>query len=170
MLQRLLKRSQEAVLAYSPQAGVLPNVNGAGLDELAILGGRQSIINPRSASPSPAAQPANSSSESPGSSQPNYTSNSDVISDAIAPTSAFQNDDCDTSIFFANHGSRQHQQIPDWSSFDMPSAKHELNELPHTGTYTQNSSVDQSYGHPEQGYPTATIMGTWSMFANQLLP
>ncbi|KZP08130.1 hypothetical protein FIBSPDRAFT_901503 [Athelia psychrophila] len=177
MLQRLLKRSQEAVVAFhfnSPQAGVLPNVNDAE-PELVILGGRQSIITPRSASHSPAAQSANSSSAIPDPLQPNAASNFDITSDTVAAAPAIEHgSDFDMPIFLTNHVGCEHQQISDWPSFNVLSFEQEPNnEFSHTATYMPNPAVDQDYGLSEQGDLTATMVGNgavWSMFANKLLP
>ncbi|KZP31694.1 hypothetical protein FIBSPDRAFT_775692 [Athelia psychrophila] len=182
MLQRLLKRAQDAFAAFhstnSPQVGILPNgnINDVEPDELAILGGRQSIITPRSTSHSPAAQSTNSSSASPESFQPIAAFNFDVTAGTVAPDPAMQkDDDFDMSIFFNKHASGEQQEMSDWSLFNTPSFEHEnTSGSLHTETYRSSSVVDQNYGLPEKGDLTATMMAgdgvIWSMFANQLLP
>ncbi|KZP08686.1 hypothetical protein FIBSPDRAFT_840069 [Athelia psychrophila] len=177
MLQRLLKRSQAAFVAFhssSPQVGVLPNGNDMQPDDLAILGGLQSIITPRPASHSLVAQSANSSSASLDSNQPNAPFNFNITADTVAPDPNMQNGgDFDLSTFFMSDA--EHQEMSDWSLFDPPSFGQEFNtDFLHTETYTQTSAVDPDHGLPEQGdRGAAMIAGTgviWSMFANQLLP
>ncbi|KZP31693.1 hypothetical protein FIBSPDRAFT_1037264 [Athelia psychrophila] len=175
MLQRLLKRAQDASAAFhsnnSLQVGVLPSGDDAEPDELAILGGRQSIITPRPTSHWPAARSANSSSAIPESFQPIAAFNFDVTADT-APAPAMQrSDDFDMSIFYTNHAGGEQQEMPDWSLFDTPSFEHEHNsDTLYTETYPNNSVVDQNYGLTEKGDLTAGDSVIWSMFANQLLP
>lgn len=179
MLQRLLKRSQNALLAFyshAPRVGIQQNGNNAEPDELAILGGLQSIINSRPASESLAAQSTISSGATPDSNQPNAAANFDITAGAAVPAPAPQNgDNLDLSTFFMNHDAGgEQQEILDWPVFDTPSFENELsaNFLP-IETYTQNSAVYQNYGLQQGDHSANMIPGNeviWSMFANQLLP
>ncbi|KZP15263.1 hypothetical protein FIBSPDRAFT_1048201 [Athelia psychrophila] len=179
MLQRLLKRSQVAFVVFrsnSPQPGILPNENDAEQDELAILGGRQSIVTPRPASHSLGAQSGISSRATPDSNQPNAAAKFDITANAVAPAPTTQNgDDLDLSTFIMSHAGGEDQGMSDWSLFNTPYFGHEFDtDFRHTETYTQNSVVDHNYGLPEQGdHDAAMAAGNgviWSMFANQLLP
>lgn len=172
MLKRLLKRSQDAYAAFqsdSPQDSVLPNGPAAELDELAILGGRKSIITLRSASHTPAIQAAHSSGHN-DSSRPDAAFDFAILADTVA-SPAMQNGSeiGEMSAFFMNHAGYGHQEVP---AFNMPTFEHERrDQFVGTATYTDTSTLDPTILPPDEGYFMRQGEDMeWTMFAAQLLP
>ncbi|KZP18904.1 hypothetical protein FIBSPDRAFT_1045841 [Athelia psychrophila] len=179
MLQRLLQRSQDAYAAFhfnSPRDGVVPNGLAPELDELAILGGRKSIINLGSAAHAPAVQTAHSSGHD-DSFRPSPAFDFNILAGTVAPPpGAVQNGSelGEMSPFFMNHVGHSHQEVP---AFNMPTFERELRgHFFDNEPYAETSALDQTFGLPEEGDFTATTIPSqgedmpWSMLAAQLLP
>ncbi|KAF7971060.1 hypothetical protein HWV62_22108 [Athelia sp. TMB] len=176
MLQKLLQRAQDAFTTFhsnGQQPSALPNQEDGEPDELAILGGRKSIITPKSTSQSPEVPPPGPSfSPDPDSSQ-STSFDFDLSIGAAAPAAFMQSEDnFDMSIFFKDHVDHDRQENQDSYFFNMPS----INQFMPTETTVQNSAMEQTYIFPGGGILAAEMPRRqgdeelWSHFANQLLP
>lgn len=170
MLCKLLKRSQDAFAVFhfnNSQDSVFLSSHATELNELAILGGRKSIITPRSASHSPAIWTANLSGYDLV--RPSAAYHLDISADKSAHAPAMKNsNEFDMSVLLTNHGSHDHQELSGLPSFHIPSFESEVRNQP--------SALDRTFRLPDEGDLFATEMPgygedvIWSMFASQLLP
>lgn len=137
-------------------------------EALTILGGRRSIITPRSATQSPVVENCTPSTDFTDSLHTHTAFNFDSNSDATAFAPATQGDsNFEMSIFCQTDFGHNHQQTPNLSAFNMPSSS--LEEalgvyFPGNETYTQSSARGQTFGDPlEEGFGATNAM--WSNFA-----